>query len=254
LRIDFPSTYSTNFFDIKINWRCVSAIPNDEEWHVSCSQRKVEVTDVNKVGCVGCDCCGSNLYWGAGNCKPCASPYERMYALMALGLVVSIAVLGVVGLMLKYELSVITKHLVPLSIFMSFSRASFSNFTFGYQWDSTVQKTASWMDSLIFVEPEGSLFNPACVDKTVFIFRMKLIFLTLAPMFIATILCITYIYMITRSKNKVTDAGILEGNVSSTEPLPSAANSAGIRSAKTSASIKNFETSNATQVTDIYVY
>ena len=107
--------------------------PEDENWHVNCSQKKVEVNDLNKVGCGGCDCCGSNLFWDSGLCKTCASSGDRFLALVAIGVVISVSVVGIVVLMLKYEMSIMTKHLAPLSIFTNYCKSTFNNFSFGKQ-------------------------------------------------------------------------------------------------------------------------
>ncbi len=247
LQIDLPSIYSTSFFDIKVNWRCVSELPINEKWHVSCSQRKVEVNGWNKVGCVGCDCCGSNLYWDSGKCKPCASPQVRFIAFMAVVVVASLAVIGVILLMQKYEMSLITKHLAPLAVFMNFYKSSFSNFSMGDQWDSNVQRTAAWMDSLMFVQPEGALFNPKCVNKSISFFQMKAVFLSVAPLVLALILYL--IHKIKVSRNRVTN--VTEPGVeASTDPVPFSGNE---MSNNVGVSNKSSTGSNNVQVGCMYV-
>jgi hypothetical protein len=248
LQIDLPSIYSTSFFDIKVNWRCVSELPIDEKWHVSCSQRKVEVNGWNKVGCVGCDCCGSNLYWDSGKCKPCASPQERFIAFMAVVVVASLAVIGVIVLMQKYEMSLITKHLAPLAVFMNFYKSSFSNFSMGDQWDSNVQRTAAWMDSLMFVQPEGALFNPKCVNKSISFFQMKAVLLSVAPLVLALILYLMYKFKVSRNRvTNVTEPGVEEA---STDPVPFSGNE---MSNKVGVSNKSSTGSNNVQVGCMYV-
>ncbi len=207
-----------------MNWKCVSELPADEMWHVSCSQRKVDTSQFNKVGCVGCDCCGSNLFWDSGKCKVCASSAQRLFGLIALGVVACIVLLAVVGLMLKYELSLITKHLAPLACFLNFYKSSFSNFALGNQWDSNVQITASWMDSLIFLQSEGALFNPRCFDKSFSVIRLKIIVLSAAPVVIIIFLCLIYYFFKMKKKNRITDnmtAGVSSVAQSSDNPLSS---------------------------------
>ena len=155
--------------------------PENENWHVNCSQKKVEVNELNKVGCEGCDCCGSNLFWDSGLCKPCASAGDRYLALVAVGVVISVSVVGVVILMLKYEMSIMTKHMAPLSVFTNYCKSTFSNFSFGRQWESDVKTTALYIDALIFFQPEGALFNPKCVDKSFPLTAMKIIFFSVVP-------------------------------------------------------------------------
>ena len=244
LRVDLPSVNSTSFFDIQINWKCVSDLPIDETWHVSCSQRKVEVNDFNKVGCVGCDCCGLNLFWDSGKCKLCASPESRRVAFIAVAVVVTVAVIGVIGLLFKYEMSLITKHLAPVAILLSFCMSTFSTVNFGHQWDSDVQETASWIDSIITFQPEGALFNPKCVDSTLSIIRIKLGLLTALPLIILAALYLTY--MIKGGRNKVTAIqGVI--NESSLNPISSEKDTKK-KSSKVSVASKSDFSSNDAQV------